>query len=390
MIRRFFTAARLLAGPVLLIGLGLYAAFGWFQAGQKARAYRVAPACTPRSDALHDNCITVLPAQLTAVRFSTSGGSMHANLRVKVGAAELSARLDSVSPGDESLLQPGTGLSVTLYRQRVTAIDLAAHRWLASANPIVEQSRQGMVALLMLGLGTLGLVLALYGGGWLAALVTRFATSPPAAASPMLSTARVGTIYPLTVRPRSAFRSKLLFIVPALALGAVQLYLRTRFQGVGLVIAAGFVGLLAGSFGLRWLYLRTARLFVDDFNVGQSGLFVSRRAVPRSEVTRVFICRVIQPRGPASRRVLVLGRDGRTLVKITGEDFSMDEVTAVAQDLGVPIEGSWDQAFTPAQLRSRFPASSGWFEAHTQPIGIGFGIALCLIVTMWLLLVGKR
>ena len=385
MTRRVFRVVRLFTGPLLLICLGLFAAYGWLQAMQTARAYRVAPMCTTQSDPLKDNCITVLPATLATVHFSTSTGSTRAYLRVRVGAVELAADLDSVSSGDKNLLQPGSALSASVYQQQITAIDVYGHRWLSSANPAVAESRDGMVALLMLGLGTLGLLLALFGGGWLAAVGMHFATAQPAVASPELSPVRVGTIYPLTVRPRSAFRPKLLFIVPALAVGAVQLYLHTRFQGVGLVIAASIMLLLACSFGLRWLYVRTARMFVDDFNVGQSGLFVSSRTVPRSEVARIFICAMTQPRGPVSRRVLALDRNGDALVRVTGEDFSMDDVTAVAHDLGVPIEGSWDQAFTPSQLRSRFPAAAGWFEAHTQPIGIGLGIALCLIVIIWLL-----
>src|SRR5205823_1103896 len=187
-----------------------------------------------------------------------------AYLRVRVGAVELAADLDSVSSSDKNLLQPGSALSASVYQQQITAIDVDGHRWLSSANPAVAESRDGMVALLMLGLGTLGLVMA---------------------ASIML--------------------------------------------------------LLACSFGLRWLYVRTARMFVDDFNVGQSGLFVSSRTVPRSEVARIFICAMTQPRGPVFRRVLALGRNGDALVRVTGEDFSMDDVTAVAHDLGVPIEGSW-------------------------------------------------
>src|SRR5205823_8112320 len=109
--------------------------------------------------------------------------------------------------------------------------------------------------------------LALFGGRWLAAVGMQFATAQPAVASPEQSPVKVGTIYPLTVRPRSAFRPKVLFIVPVLGVGAVQLYLHTRFQGVGLVIAASIMLLLACSFGLLLLYLRTARFYVEDFNV---------------------------------------------------------------------------------------------------------------------------
>src|SRR5438067_12713745 len=110
MTRRVFRVVRLFTGPLLLICLGLFAAYGWLQAMQTARAYRAAPMCTTQSDPLKDNCITVLPATLATVHLSTSTGSATAYLRGRGGAVELDDDLDSVSSSGRNQHQRGSAL----------------------------------------------------------------------------------------------------------------------------------------------------------------------------------------------------------------------------------------------------------------------------------------
>jgi hypothetical protein len=387
MFRRLVSALPRLVGPLLLIALGVLSTLSWLEAQQTARAYRAAPPCSTTSDPVRDNCLTVLPATLTAATFSTSSGVTHATLQVHLGSNELRTRLDSISASEQSLLKPGTPLMTTLYRQQITVVEFDGHRLVTDDDPNTRVTRLGVAALLMLGLGILGLVVGLFGGRWLAAAILRFGSRPPSIPSPEFN---AGVIYPLVVRPRSAFRSRLAFIIPFLAIGAVELYLRTRFQTVGLAIGAACLAILAVSLSLRLVYLRTVRLFADDLNVGRVGLFGATRAVPRSDAARLFICTVVQPRGPDSRRVLVLSRDGGALLKVSAEDFAMDEITAMATDLRVPVEGSWDGSFTPGELRARFPGSSGWFEDNARLIGIVIGALLCLAVTFWVLALGHR
>jgi hypothetical protein len=365
-------------------------------ADQAARTYKTAERCLDDDTSPGLTCYALVPGTLTSADISHGRAGTTADIKVQLvdGARETSV---FVPDGLDSLLQPGAEVNAEIYQGQLTALQVGGHWMGATQNPANQQNQflyAGVLLLVFGGIYLFGGFLVrprLFFGGVLGnAGIQSFTEAAP---SWQPDSARSAITLPLVLKPqaRNGKRGRLVKVLPLLALLIITTFLRFRSSS-GWLIAFGGMMLFGGVayIALRWLYFRTANIFVDQTWAGKTTLWGTRKTVARADIARLVLCgEIVSSRyGQTNRRqVFFVGHDGRACLRINGEYWSMDDIQRLAAALNVPIDGSWNSLMTPDELRSRLPGSVSWIEAHPYLFGILITpVVLIVIGTLGVLL----
>jgi hypothetical protein len=110
--------------------------------------------------------------------------------------------------------------------------------------------------------------------------------------------------------------------------------------------------------GYSRLRFANAGLFLAGGHVGVMGTLGARTAVDASEVDHFQMCTVAPPGATAYRLLLFIDRSGRAPLRLpTADLIPADGLTELSRQSGIPIQGSWQETYQPAQLAIRFPGS---------------------------------
>ncbi len=162
------------------------------------------------------------------------------------------------------------------------------------------------------------------------------------------------------------------------------------FVAIEMVLIGSVVGRLAfGIFLLvvigvassaTWHYLRTAQVAVSSAQVVARGAFGRVRRFGADQVgVAVEIAGLVpgSARPPVPQLVLI-GRDGRRLLRLSGGLWGTAALAQIGGVLGAPIDRVG--VLTPKQLRQRHPGAASWIEVH--PVAAGLLGALAAVVVL--------
>jgi len=330
---------------IVCIGIGLLSV-GLRAALQPAvDAYRAAPLCGAAVET--GSCYTLGTGTVTSVRFSRNRRTLYTNLQMQLPDGVYPARLPNLSDADRAVVLPGASVPVQVYRRTITGVSVRGTWQATTANPVLQQQEaSGGIFFLVVG-AALGLVR-------LAAFLVRRRLrqsdlDPTTAASGRQAVAAVNIPdqaapalvgLPLVLRPHLPGGTGYLVVAAvSVPLLVSLLFLGIRPQGD----AAGVYWLFTGGWLLvvgaaLWLYFRNAAIFVDELNVGTSDLLGRRRLIGRAEVAGIVLRTVLGTTSRNSRWILLVGADGRPLLRLYGQFYSDDQVRTLAGVLRVPIE----------------------------------------------------
>jgi hypothetical protein len=189
---------------------------------------------------------------------------------------------------------------------------------------------------------------------------------------------------PAVLRPsRAAYgralRANLWIALPLLVVSLVRIgtnwWLLPFFA---IVVVLTFAGVL--------LYFRNVRVDYRDGSYEVTSMFGVRRAFTASEATRVVT--VASLLGTSMQggvpQLIVLGEDGRKLLRLRGQTWDAAQLTELANDLiahGVPDEAILEP-ISPVKLQERYPKAIAWWEAHQIAFGLLLGLAILVVVLL--------
>lgn len=139
--------------------------------------------------------------------------------------------------------------------------------------------------------------------------------------------------------------------------------------GAGIVIGgpvtdnlAYFFGAVAAAILVLFVYGRlrfaNAGLFLSGGRVGVIDFLGRRTGVEASSVDRFQLGTLATQRGRHFGVLLLIDRSGRSLLRLNVvELIPPEDLVAFSQRSGIPIQGSLQEAYTPAELAGRFPRS---------------------------------
>ena len=186
------------------------------------------------------------------------------------------------------------------------------------------------------------------------------------------------------LRPSSAaygraVRANLWIALPLLLVSLVRIGLNWwLLPFVAVVLVLTFGGVL--------LYFRNARVDYRDGSYGVTSMFGVRRAFAASEATRVvtvtsLLGTSLQIGAP---QLIVLGADGRKLLRLRGQTWDAGQFAELATDLiarGVPGDTIL-QPTSAAKLQERYPKAVAWWEAHQIAFGLLLGLGILVAVLL--------
>jgi hypothetical protein len=156
-----------------------------------------------------------------------------------------------------------------------------------------------------------------------------------------------------------------LTIVSGVAVGSlITAYAVSQFSPVaGVVVVA--VGAVACF--VAWWRPRPAILTVDEGWIRFRPTLGRKRAVPGDEVAQIVL-RVLAFSTPGRTirkgRALVLDRGGRCVLRLSGFNFSYEQLCQLAAVLQVRVDRAWTTEADAPTLARQFPGSVAWVEAH--------------------------
>jgi hypothetical protein len=136
---------------------------------------------------------------------------------------------------------------------------------------------------------------------------------------------------------------------------------------------------------LRQAYFQEAVLHVDSTALVYRVLPGIARRIPRAAIAGVVLRRVdtstsFAP-GQESKRLILIGSDGRCVFRMNGEHFNYVDAYHLAAALAVPIDAAWDFAVSRASLSVEIPGAILWPERHVT--------ALAAVGTLLVIAVGS-
>jgi hypothetical protein len=366
-------AAKFFLPPVAILCIGfafLPALFGSLHA---ADVYRHAPPCGDNIDPNAD-CYRLEQATITKIDVFDGRYSTTIDLDLQVGARIYPTFVDPGGGPAQLGLATGAAVTVQLYHGMVTRVDTPSHHLEARDSPVHSQNDLLLAAAVSLAIGGVYLYFAwtIYRlpvlppafkpyridhrpamGVRIARLAAR--KGRPPAASPSL---------PFVLRPLSSNGPPLFQLRPLLIPGLILLglmALRSSTSRIGIAMGVGVIGMMAFW---RWLYLRTASIFVDVDQVGTRNWLFSHQ-VPRSAIAAVVLRAMDNGMRPTSPRIFLVDRDGRCRFRIRADFYSREDAARLAAALDVPIEGGWNRVIDKRTLWAELPGSASWVERNS-------------------------
>ncbi len=176
-----------------------------------------------------------------------------------------------------------------------------------------------------------------------------------------------------------ALRANLWIALPLLVVSLVRI-------GLNWWLLPFFAIVVVLTFGGVLLYFRNARVDYRDGSYGVTSMFGVRRAFTASEVTRVVTVTSLLGTGMqgGAPQLIVLGADGRKLIRLRGQTWDVAQFTELADDL-VAHDLPRDAVLEPisaAKLQERYPKAVAWWEAHQIAFGLLLGLAILVAVLL--------
>jgi len=137
--------------------------------------------------------------------------------------------------------------------------------------------------------------------------------------------------------------------------------------------ALGFV-IIVVLWLLRQAYFQEAVLRVDSTTLIYRVLPGIARRIPRAAIAGVVLRRVdtstsFAP-GKESKRLILIGNDGRCVFRMNAEHFNYVDAYHLAAALAVPIDAAWDFAVSRASLSGEIPGAVLWPERHVTVLSV--------------------
>ncbi len=180
---------------------------------------------------------------------------------------------------------------------------------------------------------------------------------------PTMETGADGTITVRPVRGGQARGRAISYAAPGAVLAAVLL-LRQSAQGALITVAIAVPALGLGVLILM-RYLKTNRIYLSRAALGHTSDLLGRvREVPREsiaamvQVTTSFWYTSTSP----LRYLLVVGHDGRCLMRINWMYYSTGDLRALAAAIGADYQAVPD--ITPKKLSAQIPGALPWIARH--------------------------
>ena len=176
-----------------------------------------------------------------------------------------------------------------------------------------------------------------------------------------------------------AVRTNLWIALPLLVVSLIRI-------GLNWWLLPFFAIVVVLTFGGVLLYFRNARVDYRDGSYGVTSMFGARRAFTASDATHVvtvtsLLGTSVQAGAP---QLIVLGADGRKLLRLRGQTWDAAQFTVLANDLvarGVPSDAILEP-ISPAKLQERYPKAIAWWEAHQIAFGLLLGLAILVVVLL--------
>jgi len=189
-----------------------------------------------------------------------------------------------------------------------------------------------------------------------------------------------GTIsLPLTIKPNPRNALPLWIGLLAVVGLGVQAVVVFHLSGTGLLITGAVVGGLALLvLWFRHRYFSGTSLFVDQLEVGMVPAFGRRKAVPSTAIRNIALRQVTYGKGAVHKLILV-GKDGRALLAISAEGFSVADAALFAAALHVPVDASWEPV-TAKKLAQEIPGAVSPVSRYTMVLGAVLAIVLLIVI----------
>jgi hypothetical protein len=132
-------------------------------------------------------------------------------------------------------------------------------------------------------------------------------------------------------------------------------YQSASFLAVGIAVAALIV-----AFALVYVQLRKRNvgIFFRNGRIGVADAFGRPTGMDLSQADHLQLCTLAARNFRPIRLLLVIERNGRVGLRFYGADaLEPGGVERLAERAHVPIHGSWEEAYRPADLEKRFPAA---------------------------------
>lgn len=139
---------------------------------------------------------------------------------------------------------------------------------------------------------------------------------------------------------------------------AVRLLIGARAVGDLVVFAAGLSALVLAMLSYARLRLANAGLFLADGRIGVIEALGDRTGVDATQVDHLQLCTLTPAAGRSYGLLLFIDRSDRAILRLSSADLIPAEgLEELSQKAGVPLNGSWQDTYAPADLARRFPGA---------------------------------
>ena len=188
------------------------------------------------------------------------------------------------------------------------------------------------------------------------------ATAPPV----------IGT---LTIRPSAHLPGQWRVVAAALVLPvfAAVLWFSIPFGTWPRVLAA--IAIITAVYAIGQHLFGRVHIVVDHDGLVENGLFARRNRVPSKRIASALLVRVYRGQSlESTTQLFLLDARGELLLRMRGQYWNPDHLSAVANAYGTPIR-TIDEPLTVKELRADFGDYLSWFERWPW-------IAACGVVTL--------
>jgi hypothetical protein len=381
------------ASGLLVAGLGIAAIVYSNSLDDAVQRFHSAHKCTSRADA---NCYQLRDVVITGVDVSHGNeGEIDTVHFVDAG----SPQVVTIHPGDRdsSVLRTGADGVATLWEGKYTNLQIAGVSFATIDNPVGQQGEWRLLGDIGVGFGLLNL------GGVVA--IFRYLGKSSAAKVPrqgsllgtreLLPSSAVGMsgypILPLMLHPKPLGSALWLWLLALpLEVWLVLGYLPHSGRVVQWTVGGGVALVTLASFVWALVFRPRSGIFVDEMSFGMIGGFGRRRSWARNEASRVVVKNVDRARRTAAFVLaLVVGPDGRAVMRFPADFYDKESLRQLAAALRVPLDSGADEALvTRADLEKEIPGALPWSMRHGTAVGGGMAIVAVAVIAVVMLLIG--
>jgi hypothetical protein len=381
------------AGSLAVVALGVAGVIYSHTLDDASQSFRSAHECAATGDS---DCYQLRNVVITGVEVT------HGNQ----GEIDMVHLIDAGSPQevvifpfgrDTSVLRSGADAVATVWRGKYTNLKVSGVSFATTDNPAGQQGEYRLLGYFGIGLGLVYATVTI-------ALFRQLRKKPsgksasqnaPLGTSELLPQSVASSsgypILPLVLHPKPIGRLAWFLLLPLVSeLGLVLGYLPQFGAAVQWVVGSA-LALVTVAF-LVWMVVFRPRtgLFVVEMSFGMITGFGRRRSWARNEASRVVVKNVDRARRSAPIVLaLVVGPDGRALMRFPADFYDKESLRQFAAALRVPLDSGADEALvTPAQLEKEIPGSVSWSMRHANAVGGAMAIVAIAVLAVVMLLIG--